>query len=300
MMLVRLRYLAGRGWLWLTQGGVPVSLPCHGATAADDTRRAAGRRNILRRWPLPLRPLVWAAMFPGWIWGAWVSSGHLVRAYPAATTSLGRGRIWRTALRHSFSPREVVEYGLCAPATPPAHWFCEHEMFGIWERLSTQEARAFAGDKLAFAGFCANHALPHAQSLAVWNKGSGGAIPTEWPDGIALKPAYGNNAQGFEAWERQGDAFVRDESPLSLDNISARGAALSLDWGVVLAQPLLALHPDLIACGLTGMPVARLITGQWPDGRVELFDAYFSAPPPGAVASNAGFGPKWPIEITDG
>lgn len=296
----RLGYLAGRGWLWMTQAGFPVAIPARGTTASDRRRRAAGRREVLRRWPLLLRPVAWLVMFPGWAWGSWRTTKRLVANHTSLALNPGSGRIRAMALRTGFSPREVVEYGLCSAGATPNAWFCEHEMFGIWERLMSPEARWFAANKLAFAQFCADNSLAHAKTLAVWNKGTGDANPAVWRDGVVLKPMDANNARGFEAWERDGEDYVRGDRRLSPDALAARGATLSQDWNIMLAQPLLVLHPDLAARGPEGMPVARMITGQWPDGRVQLLDAYYSAPMPGEVASNAGYGPKWPISITEG
>ncbi|MEM1297849.1 MAG: sugar-transfer associated ATP-grasp domain-containing protein [Pseudomonadota bacterium] len=296
----RLGYLAGRGWLWMTRAGFPIGLPARGTTAADRRRRAGGRREVRRRWPWLLRPLVWLLMFPGWAWGSWRATRELLEGNPDLARTHGAGVIRATALRTGFAPREVVEYGLMTSKAPPNAWFCEHEMFGIWERLTPPKARWFVANKLAFAQFCADNNLPHARTLAIWNKGTGDVNPAVWHEGIALKPMEANNARGFEAWTREGDTYLRGDDRLSPDALAARGAMLSRDWGVMFAQPLLELHPILAARGLDGMPVARLITGQWPNGRVQLLDAYYSAPLPGKVASNAGYGPKWPVDIMEG
>ena len=297
----RVAYLAGRGRLWLSQAGFPVAWPPVGIEDMARRRRRAGRTGVLARWPVLLRPLAWLAMFPGWAFGAWRSSTGLVRAHPALATHPGRRQIWSAALKYNFQPREVVEYGLLETGSnAPDLWFCEHEMFGIWEKLTPQATRMFAADKRAFAGFCADANLPHAETLAIWDNGIVQSLPVEWPAAIALKPAAANNAQGFEAWVERDGRYYREDLSLSPAEFADHGAALSRHWGVMLAQPLLELHADLAARGLTGMPVARLITGLWPTGEITLCDAYFSAPSVGAYASNASFGPKWPVDIASG
>lgn len=298
----RAAYLIRRGVIWLTQGGFPFALPSPSASPMARRRRRVGRREVLRRWPLIVRPIAWALMIPGWMIGSWLSTRHLCRAYGEKVTSWRSPRqIWWRALRYNTSPREVVEYRLGEPGSGnPDEWIMELELFRTWERLASRKIRLFAADKVAFAEFCEQAELPHPPLLAVWRNGVGNCEPDTWPVGVVFKPALSNNAQGFEAWHQQKGHYSRGNEMLSPAGLATRGEELSRHWALLLAQPLLTLHPNLALRGLSGMPVARLITGVWPDGRVEVLDAYLSAPQPGRIASNVGYGPKWPVDIDTG
>ena len=298
-----------QGWFWLAHVGFPFHWGGYGETPEARRRRRFGRWAIRQQWPVWLRPFAVAGMVLLWPIGAALQTRALLhgRTAPGGQLEDAPGRfdwaLWQAAVRNNASAAEAYKFGLTAKDAEPGTWIYDLETTRSLARLAAPEAIELAHDKAAFADFCARIGLVHAPTLGHWKAGqSVGPEQTtsDWPDSVVLKPTRLNNAAGLEVWHRQDGTYSKGSENLNPAQLRLRAAALSAHFGEMLAQPCLTLHPSLTARGLTGVPVARLLTGLWPDGQVTVLDAYFSAVREGQFASNAGYGPKWPLDPQNG
>jgi hypothetical protein len=286
--------------------GLPFHLPAECASVRMTRRRARARRLLRSRPRASLRLVASAASTIGWPLGALLETRALLRR-SSHVQSIVHGRwsalsVLSKSVRHNFAPAEVVEYGLCVKdgACPDA-WIGNLEILALWRSLRDPTAESIANDKHLFASHCAVEGLPHIETLGCWR----GGHPTDrfdgpWPDEVVLKPVKSNNGLGFERWVRRDSVFRNGSLALDAHGLMERGKRFSATGQDYVAQPCLRLHRELVAHGLTGLPVARLITGRWPEGSIHLMDAYFVAPMVGRFPSNATMGFKWPVHASTG
>ncbi len=264
---------------------------------------------MLARWPLALRPVTALGTYLLWPVGAALQTRRLLKEIErrlrpdSKTARQGALRIWLTSLRHNLMPAEVAECGIHLGDHCPDAWISDPEIVRIWASLADAEAQSIAGNKHLFAACCARQGLAHVPTLALWEHGTqvfqGAAI---WPDRVILKPATGSNARGLELWERDAERYSRGEDRKTQTELAQHTAALSHVYGAFWIAALGALHADLEACGMEGMPAVRMQTGRWPDGTVRLLFAYLAAPARGLFASNSPLAPglKRPIDPQTG
>ena len=251
------------------------------------------------RWPFWLRPFACLLMTLLWPLGAWREARKEAATAPRPVGAAG---LWRIAVRHNLSPREILRYGADRPGAPcPDGWICQHEMVRTLPVLNTAEATALAWDKAAFARFCLERDLPAIPTLAEWRGTTRSGFPAEaWPERIVLKPVFSSKGQGVELWHRDGTDFRRGEVVLGLPELEGRGALLGQHIGALMVQPALSPHLDLTNAGMAGMPITRLVTGCWPDGSVEVIEAFWVAPAQGRFASNSGGEHVWLVDAGRG
>lgn len=214
---------------------------------------------------------------------------------------MGRGRLaraaWCAAVRHNVPPLEFFAYRMPEnPQIPPDAWILQGEMTRLLAMLAQPEARRLAADKLAFAAFCEARGLPVVPTVA--RLGSGIEAHEPSPPAIVIKPRHGANGRAVTFWTRTAGGWLLAGRGAETAWPLVQAAAMAAAGDEMLVQPLLRPHPALAACCGNGCGVARIVTGLWPDGRVEALYASLAVPRPGAVTSNGG--PRRMVELGSG
>lgn len=221
---------------------------------------------------------------------------HRVSNPKARPADLHR-KAWLAAMRHNLPAAEYGAFGLWHPeAAPPDAWLYTLESSTLTGHLTAQSVSELCGDKVAFAEFCAKnstHAV--ATTLAIYRNGrslqpfADNAPP---PNDLISKPVHTSKGQGFQSWQWRDGAFHSTHAggnSLTPDALKQFFATLSLAHpSGVLVQPALSTHPDLAVVSGSGPPVARIITGRWLDGHVEVLDAMLQRPMPGSLMTHGG------------
>lgn len=283
-------------------GGFPwPSGASAGATLFERRFRRHARRMIMGRWPPLLRPFATIAMTLIWpltsLRDAIRSAGY---ALPGSLGGRSRRGLalsaWGCALRRNVMPIEYFAFrmferrGHCVDS-----WSLGDEGTRVFASLIAPEAEALAADKHAFAAFCARVGVPAMASLALYAEGrsvepfADGKPPAR---DLVIKPRRGARTEGIEPWFYHGGAYhgaPEDFAPrgptLDPAQFERRLAEVSKVYRQVLVQPMLRPHPALRALAGTGVPTARVVTGAWPDGRVEIVDAMVQRPADGDFIS---------------
>jgi hypothetical protein len=199
--------------------------------------------------------------------------------------------VWTLALRQSVPPVEALAYRLYEPdSTDPGQWWYTLEATSLSRQLTDTSAKNLAADKSAFADWCDANGLRHIPTLALatrkgWARPFDGGRPP--PRDLLLKPCRGAQGRAVEGWHWRGNCFHRDARRLSAEVFMAY-VLHHASAEEMLVQPLLTPPPALDFLAGKGMPAARVITGRWPDGRVELGPGMLQAPLPGELISQSG------------
>ncbi|MHA1528091.1 MAG: sugar-transfer associated ATP-grasp domain-containing protein, partial [Alphaproteobacteria bacterium] len=283
-------------------GGFPwPSGAAAGATLFERRFRRHGRRMVMAQWPPLLRPFATIAMTL--IWPVASLRNAIRTAGSALPGSLGgrsrRGATlsaWGCALRRNVLPLEYFAFRMFERRGHSVDaWTLGDEGTRVFASLIAQEANALADDKHAFAAFCARVGVPAVPSLALYAKGrpvepfATGQPPER---DLVIKPRKGARTEGIEPWFFHGGAYhgmPEGYSPsgpaLDSAQFERHLAEVSKAYRQVLVQPALRPHPELRALAGTGVPTARVVTGAWPDGRVEIVDAMVQRPADGEFVS---------------
>lgn len=259
------------------------------AGSAGGLIRRHGRRAMLAAFPPPARPVAAFLMTLSWPFAAarqaWGEAGLVA---PEQMGGRGRGALaltaWVAALRHNIPPVAYLAYRLGERQGNEVDRFVyDPEIVWLLRRLTAREAAECAYDKLAFAEFCRAQKLQHVQILARSDAG-----PQSEPDedAVVVKPRRGSNARDIAIWRRGEGGWSDGRRCLSWPDLLA--ALRAEGAGEMLVQPLLAPHPALAHLPGPGAAAARLVTGQWRDGGVELLHAMLAVPPEGSATSNGG------------
>lgn len=257
------------------------------------------RAAVHRKWPVLLRPLAWLLAIPAWSWQCYREAGVVAEMSDkqARPDNFRRGAVL-AGLRYNVSPSEYGSYGLWRDgAAPPDSWVYNAESMIVTADLTDRSVRDLTGDKVAFAEFCQDHGeLPVAETLAVYRDGRCiQAFNDDMPPGIELvsKPVRAAHATGFQVWYPENGSLrcVSDPSGPVVAQVAFGSFLAELTRQHVhgvLVQPFLHAHPDLAHLGMPGPPVARIITGRWKDGSIEVLDAILQKPPSGAYLMTGG------------
>jgi hypothetical protein len=287
---------------WSAYVGGPFHLPAGNASQSDTRRRKTGRQLILERRPILFRPVAAALMLIFWPIAAFLLSRNVVRRAPDAIRYHGRQgygvwRIWFYAVRYNHFPIDVVQYDMLAPDAFPDSWINDREMSLTWGKLNSNAPRRLLDDKVRFADFCRDIGLPTPCIFERWEDGNKATSSSEpWPDSFVEKPVLGSVGRGVKRWTKVGDVYTDGTSVLSTTQMQKRFAKISRTKPLILQEEV-QQHEFIALSGITGSPVARIMTGRWPNGAVELLGAYLSLPEPNQFASNIGFGHELPIEL---
>jgi len=281
----------------VTNSGFPW-LPRSGGADAGQRFRRVARRAILARWPVGLRPLAVLGATLAWPLASFLEALQMSRCVLADRLEQ-RSRVgsfwwaWRLALRHNVPPVEAFAYRLYEPnSTHPDQWWYTLEATSLVRHLTDSVALKLASDKGTFAEWCSDNGLRHIPTLALaaadaWVRPFGGDGPP--PRDLLLKPCLGSQGRGVEGWRFKADGCYWSQGRrLHADEFAAYVLHRASAEGPMLVQPMLSPHPTLRVMAGTGMPAARVITGRWPDGRVELGPGLLQAPLPGEFVSQSG------------
>lgn len=271
-----------QGFLWhVADGGSPP--------AVSEARRRM-RAILHRKWPWSLRPAAALLAIFAWPYQCYREAGIVTEMSGSRASPKDlRRRAVRAGLRHNVSPGEFASYGMWREGSAPADsWAFNAESTAATASLTDRSVRDLTGDKVAFAGFCREHGdLAVAETLAVFRDGRCvQPFPTDQPPAIDLvtKPVRAAHATGFRVWSPEEGGFrCASESSgpaIPLAAFSDHLAELSKQHAQgLLVQPFLAAHPTVKHLGGAGPAVARVITGRWKDGRVDVLDAVLQKPP---------------------
>jgi hypothetical protein len=176
------------------------------------------------------------------------------------------------ALRHSIPPLEYKLYGFIDPTRRAL--MHEYVYWNDLPALTALNRRRRADnrdvqDKARFARICAEHQLPHIETLAVFEQGRQ-TFPADpfvpgaeflWSKALAL-----SGGAGGTRWRSEGDG-IRDDSgrPFSLE--AFRGELAKRD---TIVQRLVANHPAIAGVTNGRLAALRVVTGMNREGRAEL------------------------------
>lgn len=293
----------------VNSGGFLWYIPDRTSTPEAHKVRSAARRLLRQRWPMLLRPLAATFASVAWPWFAYRETNRLLAASNReALPPNARHKAWFGAVRHNLPAAEYAAFGLWHPQNTRAdECLGTLEASSVTAHLTARSVADLCGDKIAFAAFCAaNSPLPVVPTLARYRDGT--HLPTERPavlpqQDLISKPVRASQGRAVEAWHWTGAGFRRHNTPsakaLSPEQLHATLAAQSRAHSLgLLLQPALDTHPDLPGLGGTGVPVARIITARWPDGRVELLNAMLQKPQTGHLTTHGG--PYRSIDLDSG
>ena len=244
-------------------------------------------------------PVAWILAFFAWPWQCNREAQVLIQmSDPRACPKNLRRRSMLAGLRYNVAPGEYGSYGLWRDGTAPADsWVYNLESMAVTAALTDRSVRDLTGDKVAFADFCRDRCdMPVADTLAVFRKGRCiRPFPDDKLPGVELvsKPVHAAHATGFQVWRPEDHAFrcVSDPSgPIVPEDAFADHLAdLSNRYAQgLLVQPFLHSHPEVAHLDEGGPPVARIITGRWKSGTVEVLDAILQKPPCGKYLMTGG------------
>jgi hypothetical protein len=286
----------------LCHGGFPwASGAAPRASGFERRFRRHAKRRIMAQWPPLLRPFAALAMTLIWPVASLRDAARSVgNALPGSLGGRSRRGLalaaWGCALRRNVLPIEYLAFRMFERRGHSVDsWSLGDEGTRVFASLIAPEARALADDKHAFAAFCARAGVPAVPSLAVYAEGrpvepfAGGQPPAR---DLVIKPRKGARTEGIEPWFWHGGAY--HEAPegyapagpaLDPAGFERRLVAASKAYRQVLVQPVLRPHPALRALAGTGVATARVVSGAWPDGRVEIVDAMVQRPADGEFVS---------------
>ena len=298
-----LRYLSrqklGSIYRGIISSGLPWYIPEDGAPADARALRAFGRRAIFLRWGPVVRPIGLVLSIPGWFWRFFVDIG------PSLDTDTYVGsRFYRALkllwvhLRYNVDVYEYVHFGMGrANAAPIDCYISQFEAACSNTRLAAPLARQIANDKSLTAEFCEEHGFPIPKTLALWREGKVvKAFSNDRPpvEPMILKSFQDAGGHGVELWDHKNDRVERQADPIydrPAQDLSVTEFMAFLedqaDPGILVEQMACA-HPELLNPLASQPPVLRLVTGRWPDDRVEILTGTIQAPVPGQAVSQGG------------
>lgn len=249
--------------------------------AADDDRatviRRAAHRAMVGRYPRGAWWLAAAVKAIGWPVGSLIGAVSFARRRSAGPAeALG---IWRTAMRHGAPPLEQYAYRIASGASVGVHrWMYHAETMHLNRALADAEAVRLCADKARLADHLSARGVPVPSTLALVEPGGAVGVTRSWGP-IVVKPNFSFAGSGLEVWApaEKGACWQRRDSALEYlddEDLAARIPELAARHGRMLVQPLVAPHPRLALDDGMIPPVIRVVSGQWPCGRVEIAYAF--------------------------
>ncbi|MEM9060249.1 MAG: sugar-transfer associated ATP-grasp domain-containing protein [Pseudomonadota bacterium] len=283
--------------------GFPWHNPDRRSPEHDQRLRHLARRLIWRAWPAPARFIAALAAIILWPIRSRADTRRLINA--ANVDALPPGMFWSAwgaALRHNIPPAEFGGFGIPETAhTGADHWLFTREASLLSAHLTSKSVSDLCGDKVRFAEFCSrNGSLSVVSPLAVIsaNKFSqafdGDTPPTR---DLVVKPVRNSQGRRCELWTYRDGGHVRQNDGktfLANNFIDHLRATSDTDPGGLVVQAYVPPHPGLSPLAELGPPVARIVTGRWPDHRVELIDAMIQKPRADGWLTHGG-----PIRLID-
>lgn len=280
-----------QGFLW--------HVPDGGSRRTISEARRRMRTILHSKWPWPLRPVAWLLSMFTWPYQCFREAGIVAEMSDTRACPEGlRRRAVLAGLRNNVSPGEFASYGMWREGSAPADsWVFNAESTAATASLTDRSVRDLTGDKVAFAEFCReNGDLAVAETLAVFREGRCvRSFPADRPPAIDLvtKPVRAAHATGFRVWRPEKGAFRCTSEPsgpaIPVAEFSDHLAEMSNQYARgLLVQPFLSAHPSVEHLSGAGPAVARIITGRWKDGRVDVLDTILQKPPRDAYLLTGG------------
>ena len=177
----------------------------------------------------------------------------------------------------------------------------EFEMGDLFNRLNGGARLPVINDKQAFAKWCAANELPSPRLIATASSGNWNNASPKFASGESwfVKPICGSQGKGTERWDATKNGKCRNQSGLefSVEELLQRLAQRSRE-GPLLVQACYENHPKLTGLSNGALASVRMVTGRWPDGRIELVAALFTMPTGSRITSNLGI--SSPIDLSSG
>jgi len=195
----------------------------------------------------------------------WIAGGLLLAWIPWRARSVARrfglGREWAkkaaAIARARFAdPNDVALFRIESPDQMD-QWMRRYEYAGINKLINPHNWRAdcVLADKVAFAGRCAEHGIPHPTLLATIEHGRPKVRELPHSPDIVLKPAAGEGGSGVRIVE------VPDGDREDYDRFAAFLARQSRGLrGIWLAQPRMTNDPAMADIALNALATVRLST----------------------------------------
>ncbi len=277
-------------WIALSQYGFPFAI---GRYATPVGRfRALARRSRFAGRPARVRLAAVLAMTLCWPFGAFATVLRTWRITRSRGRHYGLSQfvdMYWLALRHNIPP---LEYGLYR-FDDPAQRNDMHE-YVYWNDLPALAAlteltaadNRDVQDKARFADICTQHGLPHAPTLAVFERGKQEfpAAPF-FPDAPALwiKSLRLKGGDGGAKWIRDGESYRNMRG----DRVSATALGELFRKQDCIVQPFIENHPAIAAVSNGALATLRIVTGINERGEAEFVTALMGLPH-GAYETSAG------------
>ncbi|MEL7469564.1 MAG: sugar-transfer associated ATP-grasp domain-containing protein [Pseudomonadota bacterium] len=291
-----LRRLRDRFW-YLGAEGFPWHLPDRRSSQAAQKLRRLGRRLVWKTWPRPIRPLAGLAAIFLWPIRSRTEARRLILASNAeALLKKPVWRLWHVALRHNAAPAECAAFGVHQMSVSGVdQWLFTREASLVSGHLMSRSVSDLCGDKVRLAEFCLeNGRLPVASSLAVFSSGTtlkpfdAGMPPST---DLVAKPIRAAQGRGCVLWRYTDGGYATGDMRAAVcpkelaETLRVRSAS---NQGTLIVQKLIPAHTALSRLVENGPPVARIVTGRWPGGTVEVIEAMLQKPRAGQWMTHSG------------
>lgn len=264
--------------------------------------RALASRGWLARFPGPLAQALRVGSAAAWPWQALYRGVQLNQRFGAEVAELtGKGRTRQVleqlcwSLLENVPPVAYYRYGLFEVGAPGADYLHPHDVTGLARALGAPGPGNPVDDKAAFARLCAAEGLPTAEVLARVDAAGAGELSLPARD-LFVKPVRAARGEGALrlAWS-EGGHRLPDGQRLRPGALQERARR----HGELLVQELLRDARELDGVSPGALSTVRLVTGRWPDGRVEPLAASFQvALRPDQLVSTHGL--SCAIELSSG
>lgn len=206
---------------------------------------------------------------------------------------------------YGFSNQLRDLYGQCQIAWSygfdPADWFAYEYHTMSWseisqyadiivlqgwlnERHATAHHLDVCTDKLKFHRFCASHDIPSIPMLAVAENGSFRTMVDEdtsaFRSDLVVKESGSKGGDGIQIYTFENEAYLDDAGTrLTWDALRDRLAGSSKRTDApIIVQPRVRNHESWQPFTSGGLATVRLLTGRYPDGRVDALAASLRMP----------------------
>lgn len=213
----------------------------------------------------------------------------------AVTQRTGKSRLRQALEQYAFAllyflpPEAYYRYGLYQPNTPyhPLDYLHNHEWASLGTYLNDPDCEAALVNKQRFATTCEAHQLPTVPTLVYTTPAH--PLETLPAQDLFIKPAHGSRGRGTARFTFRSNGFysrqdgVSFSAPALMHLLNRRAKHKAL-----LVQPCITNHPLLADLSRAGLSTVRMLTGQWPDGHVELIVATLKMPLDDEITSTFG------------
>ncbi|MEM7685891.1 MAG: sugar-transfer associated ATP-grasp domain-containing protein [Pseudomonadota bacterium] len=297
-MITRALLRRARDRIWyLGTEGFPWHLPDRRSPQASQKIKRLGRRLIWKTWSLPIRPLAGLAAIFLWPIRSGTEARRLILASNAEALPINPfWRLWYVALRHNAAPAECAAFGVQRMSISGFdQWLYTREASLVSAHLSSRSVSDLCGDKVRLAEFCLeNERMLVVSPLAVFSSGTtlkpfdAGMPP---PSDLVAKPIRASQGRGCVLWRHTDGGYATADMQTAIcskqlpETLRVRSES---DQRTLIIQKMIPTHTALSRLVENGPPVARIVTGRWPDGTVEVIEAMLQKPRAGQWMTHSG------------